>query len=310
MRAARGAAPGKVILFGEHAVVYGRPALAVPVDQVQATATVTPGGDGFWIEAADLRRRYPLAGARANDPLAKAVRQVLRRGGLSETPAGWLRVESTIPIASGMGSGAAVCTAVVRAMAGALEIELSAAEVSALVFETETLLHGTPSGIDNTVVAFEQPVYFVRGQPPAPLRVGKPFRLLIADTGKPSPTRVTVGEVRAAHEREPARLAGLFDQIGAVVDEARQRIETGQPEGLGVLMNRNQALLRELRVSSPELEALIAHALEAGALGAKLSGGGRGGNMLTLVAQEGEGAVRAALEAGGAMRVTGTTVGE
>ena len=308
MKAARAAAPGKAILFGEHAVVYGRPALAVPVAQVEARATVTPGGKGFWIEAANLSRRYRLDDAPAGDPLARAARLVLDRAGVSEPPAGEVRVESSIPMASGLGSGAAVCTAVVRALAEALDVELSAAEVSALVFETETLLHGTPSGIDNTVVAYGQPVYFVRGQPPAPFRVGKPFHLLIADTGRPSPTRVAVGDVRAAYERDPARLTEIFDQIGAVVDEARGCIEAGQPDALGPLMNRNQALLRELDVSSPELDELGARAVAAGALGAKLSGAGRGGNLLALVTPETAEAVRAALMEGGAAGVIATEI--
>jgi len=310
MKAARAAAPGKVILFGEHAVVYGRPALAVPVAQVTARATVAPGGQGFWIEAVNLSKRYALEAAPASDPLAKAVELALNRAGLSEPPAGEVRVESSIPMASGLGSGAAVCTAVVRALAEALGLELSAAEVSALVFETETLLHGTPSGIDNTVVAYGQPVYFVREQPPVPFRVGRPFHLLIADTGRPSPTRVAVGDVRAAYERGPARLTAIFDQIGAVVDEARGRIEAGQPEALGPLMNRNQALLRELGVSSPELDELAARAGAGGALGAKLSGAGRGGNLLALVTPETAEAVREALVAGGAAGVIGTWVGE
>ncbi len=310
MKAARATAPGKVILFGEHAVVYGRPALAVPVAQVEARATVTPGGQEFWIEAINLGRRYVLDDAPTGDPLARAARLVLDRAGLGEPPAGEVRVESSIPMASGLGSGAAVCTAVVRALAAALEMELSAAEVSALVFETETLLHGTPSGIDNTVVAYGQPVYFVRGQPPAPFRVGKPFQLLIADSGRSSSTRVAVGDVRAAYEREPARLGAIFDQIGAVVDEARGHIERGQPEELGPLMNRNQALLRQLDVSSVELDALANNALAAGALGAKLSGAGRGGNLLALVTPETMVAVREALAAGGAAGVIATQVSE
>ena len=101
-------APGKVILFGEHAVVYGQPALAVPVSQVQATARVTPGGDGFWIEARDLGRAYRLEEAPSGDPLRRAAELVAVRAGRQRLPAARLSVTSTIPIASGLGSGAAV----------------------------------------------------------------------------------------------------------------------------------------------------------------------------------------------------------
>lgn len=301
-------APGKVILFGEHAVVYGQPALAVPVSQVQATAVVTPGGDGFWIEANDLGRRYRLEDAAAGDPLARAVELVRERAGLPQTPAGRLTVNSTIPIASGLGSGAAVATAAVRAVAEFLGLSLGAAEVSALVFETEKLLHGTPSGIDNTVVAFGKPVCFVKGQPPEPVHVARPFQLLIGDTGRPSPTKITVGDVRAAYEREPERYAQLFEAVGAIVRAARRQIEAGVPDQLGPLMQNNHTLLQALGVSSAELERLVSAACQAGALGAKLSGGGRGGNMLALVTPESSAGVEAALLEAGAVRVIPTRV--
>ena len=303
-----GAAPGKVILFGEHAVVYGQPALAVPVTQVQATATVTPGGDDFWIEAVDLGRAYRLADAPAGDPLAQAVALVRARAGLAQLPAARLRVTSSIPIAAGLGSGAALCTAAVRALAQWLRLALAPAEISAMVFETEKLLHGTPSGIDNTVVVFGQPVYFIKGQPPVPLRVASPFQLVIADSGVPSPTKLAVSDVRAAHDREPERYAQLFQSIGDVARQARAVIETGRPNDLGPLMRRNQALLCELGVSSPRLDQLVTAAEEAGALGAKLSGGGRGGNILALVTPATLAGVDAALAQAGAVRVIPTVV--
>ncbi len=311
MTPARASAPGKVILFGEHAVVYGQPALAVPVARVQATATVTPQTDGaaeIWIDAQDLGRRYRLAEAAAQDPLAVAVRLGLERFGAA--PAGFtLTLQSTIPIASGLGSGAAVSTAIVRALAAALGQTPDAAAVSGLVYETEKLLHGTPSGVDNTVIAYGQPVFFVRGQPPEPFRVAAPFQLLIADTGLASPTKITVGDVRAGWQREPARFDALFTAIGALVRAARAHLEAGQPEALGPLLARNHAYLRELGVSCRELDALVDAAQAAGALGAKLSGGGRGGNLIALVTAATAAPVEAALREAGAVRVLSTSVG-
>lgn len=323
MSATQASAPGKVILFGEHAVVYGQPALAAPVTQVRATATLTPlppspierGGEGIWIDARDLNRRYRLEDASPDDPLAATVRLTFSNLQLSITHHSLLiTLHSTIPIASGLGSGAAVCTALVRAIANYLNYPITNPEVSAIVFETEKLLHGTPSGIDNTVVAYGQPVYFVKGQPPVPFSVAQPFRLLIADTGLPSPTKITVGDVRAAWQKEPERYERIFRAIGDIAREARAVIESGETwqatSLLGELMSRNHELLRELGVSCAELDSLIESARTAGALGAKLSGGGRGGNMLALVTSETEAAVRAALERAGAKRVIGTVVGQ
>lgn len=309
MIAASGAAPAKIILFGEHAVVYGQPALAAPVQALQAQAEVSPGGEGRWIQAVDLGRRYALAAAAPEDPVAGITRRLLERAGAAEAAAFTLTVHATIPLAAGLGSGAAICTAAARALAAALGLTLGPAEIAALVFETEKLLHGTPSGIDNTVIAYNQPVWFIKGQAPEPFAVAAPFQLLIADTGRPSPTKVTVGAVRAAWEREPARYERLFHQIGALAREARALIEAGRPLALGPLMDANHGLLAAIGVSSPELEALVAAARAAGALGAKLSGGGGGGNLLALVTPETAAGVEAALLRAGAVRVIATTVG-
>ena len=278
-----GRAPGKVILFGEHAVVYGRPALAVPVMQVQAEAVVEPGerGAGLTIVAADLGETITVRDAPEDHPLAAAARLILVKFGL-DNPDWRLTVRSTIPIASGMGSGAAVSAAIVRAIVEAANSKLQIADLqvaesgnlqfavcslqslSALVYEVERLHHGTPSGIDNTVVVYGQPVYFVRGQSPQTFHIGQPFMLAIADTAIHSPTKVAVGDVRRAWEREPARFEGLFDQVAAIVEDARTAIADGQPDRLGPLMDRNHALLQEIGVSSPELDALVAAARSSG----------------------------------------------
>jgi mevalonate kinase len=306
-----GQAPGKVILFGEHAVVYGRPALAVPISQVAAHAEVESGApdSGFIIEAADLARRFALAEAPDGDPLAAAVRLALAHLGLG-APDWRLTVHSTIPIASGLGSGAAVSAAIMRALACAAGQELLPETLSALVYEVEGLYHGTPSGVDNTVIAHGRPVYFVRGRAPRVFPIGRPFRLAIADSGISSPTKVTVGDVRLGWQRAPERFEKLFDDIGQIVEAARAAIASGEPERLGPLMDANHARLVEMGVSCPPLDRLVAAARAAGAGGAKLSGGGRGGNMIALVSAETAGPVAEALHTAGAMRVIVTPVGE
>ncbi len=296
-------APGKIILFGEHAVVYARPAIAVPVFQVRAEATIEARADlRVVIDAVDLARVYDLSDAPADDPIATIIRATCAR--LNVAPQNFsVRIHSTIPMASGMGSGAAVSVAIARALAKYFDVTLSAVEVSALVFETEKLHHGTPSGIDNTVIAFEQPVYFVRGQPIESFRVARPFTLAIADTGVAAPTKIAVGDVRRAREADRARYESLFDQIGAVARDARRAIERGDVDALGGLMNANQMLLREIGVSSPEIETLASAALRAGARGAKLSGAGRGGNVIALVDEVTQDNIARALLDAGARRV-------
>ena len=148
----------------------------------------------------------------------------------------------------------------------------------------------------------------MRGQPPQTFHIGRPFTLAIADSGIASPTKIAVGDVRRAWEQEPARFEALFDRVAAVVEAARSAIAAGEPERLGPLMDENHALLREIGVSCPELDALVAAARGAGALGAKLSGGGRGGNMIALVTEATASQVADALRAAGAVNVIVSTV--
>ncbi len=301
-------APGKIILFGEHAVVYGRPAIAVPVTQVYAEASIDERPGPLMIHAPDLGRSYAVADAPDDDPLAFTVRNTLADLGVDGGDGLHITIQSTIPIACGLGSGAAVATAIVRALARHFRQILSPAEVSALVYQTEVLLHGTPSGIDNTVIAYEQPVYFVRGQPVEYFAVGAPLHLVIGDTGVPSPTRITVGDVRRAWEADRVTYEARFDAIGRLVRQARDAIAEGRVATVGTLMDANHAWLHTMELSSPELNRLIEAAWEAGALGAKLSGGGRGGNMIALVTPDTEEEVVQALRQAGAARVITTVV--
>jgi mevalonate kinase len=302
-------APGKVILFGEHAVVYGQPAIAVPVTQMRATAVTEPAppGSGLTLKAPDLDKTISLTTAPEDEPLAAAVRLTLAHLSVGE-PDAILTVSSTIPIASGLGSGTAVSTALVRALARFLGHAMEPADVSALVFEVEKIHHGTPSGIDNTVVAYEQPVYFARGRPIERLTVDTSFTLVIGDTGVRSPTRKAVEQVRQARKRDPARYDALFDQIGDIVEQAREAIETGDVDVLGPLMDDNHELLIEMGVSSPELDELVETARLSGAMGAKLSGAGQGGNMIALVEDDIVEDVSNALVDSGAVRVICTTI--
>jgi len=208
-----------------------------------------------------------------------------------------------VPIARGLGSGAAVATAIVRALARHLGCNLTSREVSDLVYQTEVIHHGTPSGIDNTVVTFGQPVYFVKGEPIQILHVERAFWLVIGDTGIASPTKIAVADVRRSWLKDPHKYEALFDRIADITMRAREAIAAGDLSRLGSLMDENQESLEALGVSSPELERLITAARQAGALGAKLCGAGRGGNMVALVVPEAAQDVAASLRQAGATNV-------
>lgn len=308
----KASAPGKIILFGEHAVVYGRPAIAVPVAEVQAEAILQPagGGTGLRIIAPDLGRDYFLANAEPDDPLAMIIRATLQRFNRAAPPDATLEISSTIPLGRGLGSGAAISTAIVRVLAHFFDRPLAPAEVSGLVFEAEKLYHGTPSGIDNTVVAFEQPVYFMKGRPIQRMRVKHPLTMVVGDSGIVAPTHTVVADLRRRWQSEPERYEGYFDEVGVIVNQARVAIEEGRLGlmAIGELMNENQELLETLGVSSPKLEQLIAVARQAGAVGAKLSGAGWGGNIIALAEPASAAGVAQALTEAGAVKVIITEV--
>ena len=305
-------APGKMILLGEHAVVYGKPAIAAPVTQVQARAVVQPAlrapSGSVRIVAPAIGLDAELADLPIDQPLALALRLTQQACGVERPPACKIKLTSTIPLAAGLGSGAAASVALIRAFSAHLGRPLPDERVCALAYEVEKLYHGTPSGVDNTVVTYARPVYFVKGKPVQTFRVGRPFTMVIGDTGIASPTSTTVGDVRTAWKANKTLYENYFEAIDSLVESARQMIENGIIEPLGPLMDANHGLLKKMGVSCAELDKLILAALRAGALGAKLSGGGRGGNMIALTSPERAERVAEALQKAGAVRTIITQV--
>ena len=312
-------APGKVILFGEHAVVYGRPALAVPVTQVHTEVEVSDAsGAGIWIHARQVDLHAEFSTLPPEHPIAAVIQRVFTAlnlpfpvgGGVGDegTPSIDIKITSTIPVASGLGSGAAVSVALIRALSSHLNHSMSDEQVNALAYEVEKLHHGTPSGIDNSVITYTKPVYFIIGQPIETFKVGKPFTIVIGDTGIRALTKESVGSVRKLWETDKTRWEKVFVNVGELVSQARKTIENGEWELLGSLMDQNHVLLQEMTVSSPELDALVRAARQAGALGAKLSGGGRGGNMIALIKPDIANAVSKSIKDAGAKNVIITQV--
>ena len=298
-------------------MVYGQPAIAAPVSQVRARAVITanPREQKGWIhvQAPDIGLEDNWKAIPPDHPLIAAIQGVLNTLGIDQPPPLTLRITSTIPVAAGLGSGAAVSVAIMRALSEFLGRPLDNREISRLAYEVDKLHHGTPSGIDNTVITYERPIYFIKegfGHPGTQevFQVSKPFVIVIADTGIPSPTSQAVGDVRASWQKDKVTFEDLFKSAGEIANQAREAIESGDHSALGPLMNSNQFLLEKMGVSSDELDKLIQTALEAGAPGAKLSGGGRGGNMIALATEDTAPQVAAALRSAGATSTITTTI--
>lgn len=303
-------APGKVILFGEHAVVYGQPAIAIPINKINTTARVFPNPDVqqnlIHIQAPDIQLNTDLSKLPDDHPIACAVQLAIKSAQVDRVPALTLQITSTIPMSAGMGSSAATSIAIIRALTDFLGHPLPADEISQLAFEVEKLQHGTPSGIDNTVIAHDKPIFYGQNEPIQFLLVEEPTHWIIADSGEKTPTFETVSSVRERFNSDPETYQEIFEKIGKITHDARRSLIKGEVNQLGSLMNENHQLLKSIGVSSPKLDDLISTAKGAGAAGAKLSGGGCGGNIIALASPESVDQIENALCKAGAHHVIAT----
>jgi mevalonate kinase len=273
---ARGRAAGKVILLGEHAVVYGRPALAASLP-LGLVAEVVPGAGAPRLES----DRAELG----EDPRASAL--LIAAAAILDLPARdfVVRVWSELLPAVGLGSSAALAVAVLRALAAGAGRMLSRDDELRFGRRLEAIFHGHPSGIDPAAATLGPGCFrFVRGDPPtiAPLRLTRVVPLVIAVSTRPRSTGAAVLGLRARWEADPTRYERLFDEVASIVEEGAHVAERGDLEALGRTFDQNQAVLEALGVSAPEVEALAEQARHAGALGAKLTGGGAGGAVVAV----------------------------
>jgi mevalonate kinase len=276
--AGRGYGAGKVILLGEHAVVYGQPALAVGLpDGMEVRLFLATAGIGRvrcsqW--ALDL-------GLDHSGPLPTALRRVLEAAGAPGLA--WdIEIIARLPASAGLGSSAALCVAAARAAGQAVGKPLDDSAAAAAAFEGERCFHGTPSGVDNTVAAFGGLIWFQRPDMRRKLPVRVPLELCIAHSGRSGETAALVAGVRAGREGDPVRFDATFARIGRLVGMAAEALSTGRLEDLGRVMDQNHAALQELGVSSEKLDEIVVAARAAGALGAKLTGAGGGGCAIAL----------------------------
>ena len=283
-------APGKTILFGEHAVVYGYPAIAVPVNEIQAKVKIFPviGSEPNQIQfvAPQIEFDQFYGDMEVQHPLRIALDAVKNHLEISHYPACKIHISSTIPIASGLGSSAAISVAVIKAMLQFVGFQPTSPLLSQLAYKVEVEFHGTPSGIDNTVIAYQRPLFYRKDKEIEFISTRGSFTIIIADSGLKGNTKIAVSQVRERWQNNPVQFDHYFQEIGKIATDARIALENGDQPGLGKLMHANQFLLQKIGVSHPALESLISVANESGALGAKLCGAGLGGNIIVLSQNE------------------------
>jgi len=292
----RASAPAKVILFGEHFVVHGEPAIALALDK-RATVTAELRTDKkMWIESKTLgvsgyflRDRFHTeeGGMVARERLEPvyAIARIL--SDLSAKDAGVsIKIESSIPVAAGLGSSAAVAVASAAALSRLLDAELTKDEIFKTALEAEKIVHRTPSGIDPAISTYGGILLYRKGGDIKPLGIDADLPLIIGDVGKERSTGEMVARVNELKKRYPYVIDKITKAGGEIVTRGIEALKASDLETLGELMNINHALLYALGVSNEELEKLVYAARKAGALGAKLTGAGGGGCIIALTGQD------------------------
>lgn len=323
-RAGYGETCAKVILFGEHSVVYGYSAIALPLKNLRMRATVT-GCDLAGEETACCETCETCADCETSIPQNSDSLITLScldfTGKLSEVPPRFNSVrtaihaalefagrvgdslhvatESDFPPERGLGSSAASAGAVIRAILDYYKIRASEDEIFALTQSAERVAHGRSSGLDATATSASWPVHFSSGEF-SRMEINMRAWLILADSGCKGMTRVTVDALRARMDAKPDAVKNQLDELGAIANQAAEDLALGRAADMGARMTRAHRILADLGVSTPQLDELVQTACDHGALGAKLTGGGGGGCVIALADTE-----AAAEQVGAALRAAG-----
>lgn len=290
-------APAKIILLGEHFVVYGEPAIVLAIDKRVYAKVENRNDKLLYMRSANLN----LAGYYENrifrveqgdakearskfEPVKLVVEKVLEKYG--ENVGLSIEINSTVPVAAGLGSSAAVAAAVTAAVGALLNVKMSKEDVLRITYEAEKIVHGTPSGIDPAISTFGGALLFQMDTGFQPLDANTDIPLVIGNTGIERSTRSQVEKVRNIKEKYVQIMDYVMRAAREIVLRAVDALKENDLETIGELMNINHALLCGIGVSDESLEWLINAARKAGALGAKLTGGGGGGCMIALAKNE------------------------
>ncbi len=279
---AQGYGFGKVILFNEHFVVYGIPAIASAIDR-RTVAVIQP----YEVEGYSLNDDRNATEGYKDEKLKQqkeSVEIILKSIGIDpyRNPIK-ISLEGDLRAESGIGASAASCVAIARVLSEYFGLNFNDDKINEIAYEGEKAYHGTPSGIDNTVATYGGLIWFERGNPNVVKRIKiKPIEIVMGNTRIVSNTKAAVSGVKERREKQPKKYAEIFNRARQLVYEAEKSLDAFNLESVGALMNENHRLLQSIEVSCKELDFLVDLALKNGALGAKLTGSGLGGNMIAL----------------------------
>jgi mevalonate kinase len=274
---------GKVILFNEHFVVYGIPAIVSAISKY-TRAKVEPIEKSGWT-IVDNRKATPSYKEDKLEQQKDSINRMIKKMGLDLSKNGVsITLEGNLYAASGIGASAASCVAIARALSQHFELNFSNDEINEFAYEGEKGYHGTPSGIDNTASTFGGLIWFEKAEEKImdKINLQNPVEIVIGNTGKVANTTTAVAGVRERKEKYPERYKEIFDRAENIAYLARDAFQDEDYKELGKLMNENHKLLQQIEVSSRELDFLVKLARDQGAYGAKLTGGGLGGNVIAL----------------------------
>ncbi|WP_230953051.1 mevalonate kinase [Gardnerella vaginalis] len=318
----------KVILFGEHSVVYGYSAVALPLKNLRMRATVHSCDYKSVLNPASIQNpassqsfdsQITLSCLGFTGKLSKipprlssirtAIHAALEFVGWSGEPL-QVATESDFPPERGLGSSAAAAGAVIRAILDYYDVRASADELFALTQSAERVAHGHPSGLDATATSASWPVRFQSGEF-ARMDITMRAWLVLADSGCKGMTRVTVEAIHSRLETNPVAVDAQLEELGALAVAAEDDLALGRAEDMGTRMIRAHQILADLGVSTSQLDALVRTACAHGALGAKLTGGGGGGCVIALADSEDSAhCVSAALRNAGACNTWIVNIGD
>jgi len=300
-----GHAHAKAILLGEHAVVYGAPALALPIPQLSTTASAGWSGHAsgtdddlsFTITGSASRAVVTLA----TDSLRQLTAVFKERMGVEGRPHLDVILDGAIPPGRGLGSSAATSRAIILALADLFGRELTESTAFELVQTAENMTHGRASGVDAMTVGAQAPLLFQRGAAQE-LRIGCEGLFIVADSGTSGSTKEAVELLRDGFRRHSGAQESFLARATELTEEARLALAAGKPEELGSRLTDYHALMRAAGLSTDRIDAMVGAALKAGSLGAKITGGGLGGCVLALTQPEQAGQVARRLHEAGAVQ--------